>query len=150
MSVEVRLRAVEPADLEVFFEHEQQPEAQRRANFRARDRPAFFEHWTERILGDDRVGARTVLADGEVAGGVVSWWQDGLREVGYWLGQDFWGRGVGTGALTRYLQIEPIRPLRATVDAGNTASLRLLRRCGFTEVDTVHEAAVTFVVLELP
>jgi hypothetical protein len=38
MSDDVRLRDVDHADLEVFFEQEQDPEAARRANFAPRDR----------------------------------------------------------------------------------------------------------------
>ncbi|WP_250029421.1 GNAT family N-acetyltransferase [Paractinoplanes maris] len=149
MSADVHLRSVQPADVDVFFLQQQELEAQRRANFRARDRPAFTEHWTQRILGDPDVSARTVLAGGEIAGNVVSWWQGEHREVGYWLGQAFWGRGVGTRAVTLYLDVEPVRPLTATADVGNTASIRLLERCGFTAVETVRQADVAFVVLEL-
>jgi RimJ/RimL family protein N-acetyltransferase len=146
---DVSLRPVRISDVDQFFEHEQDQEAQRRANFRARTRPEFRTHWMTRILGDPEVGARTVLAGDEVAGNVVSWWQDGRREVGYWLGRAFWGRGVGTRALTLYLGVETFRPLCATADIGNTASIRLLERCGFTRVETVRQPDVEFVVLEL-
>ncbi|MCY1140967.1 GNAT family N-acetyltransferase [Actinoplanes sp. Pm04-4] len=147
--VEVRLRPVRITDIDDFFRHEQEPEAQRRANFPARDRPEFVTHWITRILADPQVGARTVLADGAVAGNVVSWWQDGRREVGYWLGERFWGRGVGTRALTLYLEVEKHRPLHATADVSNKASIRVLERCGFVRTDTVREPNVQFAVLEL-
>nr|WP_221377321.1 GNAT family N-acetyltransferase [Actinoplanes polyasparticus] len=147
---EVRLRPVRIGDIGTFYDHEQEPEAQRRANFTARERPEFVTHWITRILGDPAVGARTVLAGDAVAGNVVSWNQNGRREVGYWLGRAFWGRGVGTRALTQYLDIETARPLHATADVGNTASIRLLERCGFGRIDTVREGDVEFVVLELP
>ncbi|MCM4080233.1 GNAT family N-acetyltransferase [Paractinoplanes hotanensis] len=147
---EVRLRPVRITDIDTFHDHEQEPEAQRRANFEARERPEFVTHWITRILGDPAVGARTVLVGDAVAGNVVSWNQNGRREVGYWLGRAFWGRGVGTRALTQYLDIETARPLHATADVGNTASIRLLERCGFARIDTVREGAAEFAVLELP
>jgi RimJ/RimL family protein N-acetyltransferase len=146
----VRLRPVSTDDLPVFFAQQAEPEALRRANFEGRSREAFVEHWTTRILGDPAVGARTVLVGDEVAGNVVSWWQDGRREVGYWLGQAFWGRGAGTRALTLYLDVETTRPLHATADVGNTASIRLLERCGFAHVETVRAGDVTYDVLVLP
>ena len=148
--VEVRLRPVRICDIDTFHDHEQDPEAQRRANFTARARPEFVTHWITRILGDPAVSARTVLVGTAIAGSVVSWNQDGRREVGYWLGRAFWGHGVGTRALTQYLDIELARPLHATADVGNTASIRLLERCGFHRIDTVREGDLEFVVLKLP
>ncbi|MEV4348965.1 GNAT family N-acetyltransferase [Actinoplanes sp. NPDC049596] len=137
MTEPVTLRPVRVDDLDAFFGHQQEPEAVRRANFAARDREAFLAHWTGRILGDDTVTARTVLAGEQIAGNVVSWWQDGHREVGYWLGQAFWGRSIGTSAVRQFLEIEKTRPLYGTTDVGNLASRRLLEGCGFTFVETV-------------
>ncbi|MBM2616647.1 GNAT family N-acetyltransferase [Actinoplanes sp. LDG1-06] len=149
MTPEVRLRPVMPDDIEVFFRHEQETEAQRRANFAARPHAEFVLHWTQRIVGDPEVGVRTVEVDGTVAGNVVSWWQDGEREVGYWLGSAFWGRGIGTRALRLYLEVETVRPLRATVDSGNLASIALLRRCGFEEGERVQLENGSYVVLRV-
>jgi RimJ/RimL family protein N-acetyltransferase len=149
MDDEVRLRDPVPADLEIFFAQEHDPEAARRANFTPRDHAAFMDHWTYAILGDDTVGVQTVVVGDAVAGNVVSWWQNGLRTVGYWLGREFWGRGVGTAALLQYLGRETVRPLYADADIGNTASIRLLERCGFVHLKTVKTDAAEFVVLRL-
>ena len=51
--------------------------------------------------------------------------------MGYWLGRDFWGRGVATEALCLYLAVERTRPLVARVAPQNAASLRVLQKCGF-------------------
>jgi hypothetical protein len=59
---------------------------------RARDHEAHLAHW-KKILNDKTIVTRTILADGEVAGNAVSWSQDGHREIGYWIGRSFWGRG---------------------------------------------------------
>ena len=64
----------------------------------AREREAFDAHW-RRILADDSLVAGTIEADGEVAGNIGSWEQDGRQLVGYWLGREFWGRGLATAAL---------------------------------------------------
>ena len=130
---DVRLREVQASDLEVFFEQARDPEAVRRARFPPRDREAFLAHWTTRVLGDPTVLVRAVTADGELAGSIVSWWKDGRRFVGYWLGRQFWGRGIATTGLARFLELEPVRPLFADPYAGNTASVRLLEKCGFEE-----------------
>ncbi|WP_030905357.1 GNAT family N-acetyltransferase [Streptosporangium amethystogenes] len=139
MSDDVRLRDVEEADLELFFEHEHDPETVRRSKFVPRERERFMTHWATRVLGDSTAMVRTVTVDGEVAGNIVSWWEEEKRFIGYVFGRRFWGRGVGTRALTLYLrQEEPIRPLYADPFSGNTGSVRLLERCGFRRVETVR------------
>ena len=77
--------------------------ANRMAAFPPRDRQAFMAHWRTNVLGAPGVVARTVLVDGEVAGNVLSWEQEGEREVGYWIDREHWGRGVATRALTMFL-----------------------------------------------
>ncbi|MGC5562975.1 GNAT family N-acetyltransferase [Streptomyces sp. FR-108] len=140
----VRLRSVQEADLEVFFEQEQDPEAGRRSRFPARPRERFMTHWTTRILGDDTVLVRTVDVDGAPAGNIVAWWEKGgdgepdRRFIGYWLGRPHWGRGIGTEALGLFLREENVRPLHADPFTGNTASVRLLERHGFRPAGTVR------------
>lgn len=143
----VRLRAVEESDLEFFLEHEHDPETVRRSLFTPREREAFMRHWTTRVLGDPTNLVRTVTVDGEVAGNVVSWWEEERRFVGYVLGRPFWGRGVGTEALTLFLELEKVRPLYADPFGGNTASVRLLERCGFRQVETVRYGEHEHVIL---
>ncbi len=134
----VRLRAVEEADLDVFFEQEHDTEALRRSRFTPRPRERFMTHWTTSILGDDTCLARTITADGAPAGNVVSWWEGDRRFVGYWLGRAYWGRGIGTEALALFLREERTRPLYADPFAENTASVRILERQGFQREGTVR------------
>jgi RimJ/RimL family protein N-acetyltransferase len=76
------LRDVIEEDLAIFFEHQRDPVANRMADFPPRDRNAFRAHWTE-ILADESVTKKTILFDGQVAGNIESFEQDGEREVGY-------------------------------------------------------------------
>lgn len=128
------LRDVEPADVDAFFEHQSDPEATAMAVFPARDREACDAHWW-RLLADDSLVTRTILADGAVAGNIGCWTQDGLRLVGYWIGRDYWGRGLATAALTELASEIPERPLHAWVAATNLGSIRVLEKCRFVEVD---------------
>jgi RimJ/RimL family protein N-acetyltransferase len=128
--MKVRLRDVEPADLPTLFEHQRDPVATEMAGFPARDRPAFMAHW-ERILADPTLRAQAIVADGRLAGNVVSFEHDGRREVGYWIGREFWGGGVATAALAAFLDLETARPLFAGVARWNAGSLRVLEKCGF-------------------
>jgi RimJ/RimL family protein N-acetyltransferase len=72
-----------------------------------------------------------VLFEGCVAGNVVSWRSEGRQEVGYWLGGEWWGRGIATAALSQLLGHVPQRPLHACVAPHNAGSLRVLEKCGF-------------------
>ncbi|WP_196279380.1 GNAT family N-acetyltransferase [Catellatospora vulcania] len=144
----VLLRDVDDADLEVFYEQQLEEEAVRRAQFPARDRDRFLTHWRTKVLGNPTGHFQTVTVDGEVAGNIVAWWQDDKRYIGYWFGQRFWGRGVGTAALRQFLQRE-VRPLYADSFVGNTASIRLLERCGFRQVGRDRDGDLEFVALRL-
>lgn len=137
MSTNIQLRDVEPADLALFFEHQRDPEAVAMVAFKSRDRMAFDDHWAK-ILANEMGVTKTIVVDGEVAGHLLSFIRDGKREVGYWLDRGFWGRGIATQALSAFLRLEQTRPLYAGVAKHNTASIRVLQKCGFT-VDSAAE-----------
>jgi RimJ/RimL family protein N-acetyltransferase len=128
------LREVAEADLDIFFEQQRDPEATAMAVFPARDREAFDAHW-RRVLADDSLVKRTIVDDGAVAGNVGVWEQDGRWLVGYWLGREFWGRGLATAALAELVEELDVRPLHAWVVASNVGSIRVLEKCGFVEVE---------------
>jgi RimJ/RimL family protein N-acetyltransferase len=130
----VLLRKVTDGDLSILFEHQLDPEAVRMAAFPSREREAFMTHWAN-ILGDPAVEARAIVFEGRVAGNIVSWEQDGAREVGYWIGREHWGKGVATEALRQFLPLDPTRPLFAHVARQNVASIRVLEKCGFATLD---------------
>ncbi|MET8942011.1 GNAT family protein [Streptomyces sp. NPDC004542] len=146
---DVRLREVVDDDLPLFLVYEHEPEAVRRSRFAPRPRERFLTHWRERVLGDPGNLVRTVTVDGEVAGNVVSWWEDDRRFLGYWLGRPYWGRGVGSRALTLFLLQEPARPLYADPFSGNTASVRLLEKHGFAREGTLRHGEDEHVLLVL-
>lgn len=137
MSATISLRPVEDADLPIFFAQQLDPEANRMAAFTPRnpaDRADFDAHW-RRIRADPSIILRTIVSaqgDAEqVAGYLARFVLEGQLEVGYWLGREFWGRGVATAALRLFLAELPERPLRARVAHDNVASLRVLQKCGF-------------------
>jgi len=129
------LREVVESDLDAFFEHQQEPEANEMAIFPARDRETFYAHWRRNLANESAIH-RTIVHDGEVAGNIVSWEQDGKRLIGYWIGRDFWGKGVATRALAEFVAEVPQRPLHAWVAATNVGSIRVLEKCGFVMVDS--------------
>ncbi len=128
---DVILRDVSEGDLPIFFAQQRDPVANQMAAFPARERDAFMAHWTK-ILGDETNTIKTILADGSVAGNIVSWEQSGERLVGFWIGREYWGKGIATKALAKFLGHIKARPLYAWVAKHNVASIRVLEKCGFT------------------
>lgn len=131
----IRLRPVEPADLDRFFRHQLDPEAIAMAAFTPAnpyDRAAFDARW-RRILADPEVRVRTIVADDEVAGSIMRWRDPALdgSEVSYWLGREWWGLGIATAALVTFLGEIPDRPLFGRTASTNPASRQVLERAGF-------------------
>jgi RimJ/RimL family protein N-acetyltransferase len=130
MAGNVQLRDVQESDLAIFFEQQRDPLANQMAAFPAREQETFFAHWAK-IMKDETVTLKTILFEGQVAGNLVSFVLSGEREVGYWLGREFWGKGIATRALSEFLKQVKERPLYAHVARHNIASLRVLEKCGF-------------------
>ena len=129
----IAIREVEPSDLTAFYEHQLDPEAIRMAAFIGKDRKdrvVFDAHWNK-ILRSPENTTRTITADGRVLGYVACYPDEGHLEVTYWLGREFWGRGLATEALKRMLQLVRDRPIFARAAADNVGSIRVLQKCGF-------------------
>ncbi|NEE40161.1 GNAT family N-acetyltransferase, partial [Streptomyces sp. SID7982] len=110
----VTLRAVEDADLPLFFAWMRDPDATRVAAFTAKDptdRAAFDAHWARIRSGSGGVVMRTAVADGVVVGHVGAYGEPGDRQVTYWIDRAHWGRGLATAALRAFLDETPTRPL---------------------------------------
>jgi RimJ/RimL family protein N-acetyltransferase len=146
--MDVVLRDVVDEDLPIFFEHQREPEANEMAGFPARERDAFMAHWAK--IRDGSGVEKTVVVNGIVAGNVVSWEQHGRREIGYWIGKEFWGRGIATAAVRQLLEQVTARPLYAHVVKHNAASIRVLEKCGFAlDPDPPEDADDEAVTLKL-
>ncbi len=142
----VRLRNVERDDLPRLYEFNLDPDANQLAATIARRADVFHARW-ERTLADPNVVAKAILVGHSLAGSVVCFPQDGLDQVGYWLGKEFWGKGVASRALELLLKQVPSRPLYARVATSNRASLRVLQKCGFV-VERVQVSPATERYLE--
>jgi RimJ/RimL family protein N-acetyltransferase len=122
-------------DLRIFFEHQLDPVASSMAVFKSREWDDFIAHWRHMVLANPANVTRTILVDDEVAGYVGSWEQDGKRLVAYWIGREYWGRGVVSAALAEFLTMhEHHRPMHAYVALSNAGSIRVLEKCGFQRV----------------
>ena len=137
MSNELLLRNVVNDDLLIFFEYQLDPEANYMAAFTAKDptnQEAFMAHW-HRILAEKTNIIQTIIFNGQVAGSVSSYEDEGKPEVTYWLGKEYWGKGIATWALKELLaHHNQRRPMYARVAKDNPGSRRVLEKCGFTVI----------------
>jgi RimJ/RimL family protein N-acetyltransferase len=136
--MECALREVRDEDLPVLFEQWADPVAAHMAAFTAADHmdPEAFERRWSRIRADATTITRAIVVDGAVVGSIGSWGGPDEREITYWIGRPFWGRGIATCALGAFLAADPTRPLHARVAYDNVASRRVLEKCGFRVVGT--------------
>ena len=92
----IMIREVESSDLETSNEHQLDPEAIRMAAFVSKDpkdKVAFDAHW-DKILNSSQNTTRTIVAEGQVAGHIACYPHGENIEVTYWLGREFWGKGL--------------------------------------------------------
>lgn len=143
---QVGLRDLRQDDLPRLFEFNLDPVANRLAATIPRSAEAFASNWRN-ALADPNVVAKAICVGDVLAGSICCFERDGCRSVGYWLGRDFWGRGIASRALDLLLKEVPLRTLHAQVATGNRASLRVLEKCGFV-IRSVHMSPATDRYLE--
>ncbi|MFM8427814.1 MAG: GNAT family N-acetyltransferase [Chloroflexota bacterium] len=127
----ILLRPTIESDLPILFQQQLDPEAVAMSAYPAKDRGEFMRHW-EGILKNKNVIARTILYKEKIAGHVLCW-KEGKYEqrIGYWIGKEFWRRGIASAAVNELLTLVKIRPLYAEVANHNIGSRRVLEKNGF-------------------
>ena len=91
-----------------------------------------------------------IAADNRVVGSIGAFRQDNIHartaEMGYYIAQAFWGRGIGTSAVKQecgyiFRNTDIIR-IFAEPFSRNIASCRVLEKAGFTYEGTLRKNAV--------
>ena len=141
----VLLRPVSETDLPILFQQQMDPEAVTMSAYPSKDRGEFMRYW-EGILRNKNVTARTILYKEKVAGHILCW-REGKYEqrIGYWVGKEFWRRGIASAAVAEFLLLVRIRPLFAEVANHNAASKRVLEKNGFF----LHDEGVKISIFKL-
>jgi RimJ/RimL family protein N-acetyltransferase len=101
---------------------------------------ADADTWIRHVGAQTAVTAFAIVVDGDAVGGVgIELGSDVHRrsaEIGYWLGEPFWGRGIATEALRAVTDYAfatfDICRLEAGVFDWNPASARVLEKAGYT------------------
>jgi RimJ/RimL family protein N-acetyltransferase len=129
----VELRPITEDDRPMLFKNQSDPIAAAMVGFPSREWDEYIEH-SRKVGADPDAVTRAIVADGVLVGDIMSWRQDGVREVGYWIDRAHWGNGIATTALTAFLTEVTERPLFAHVARHNGGSARVLVKCGFAPV----------------
>ena len=96
-------------------------------------------NWLEMVVGHEPQTNFAIDVAGEAVGGIGFTLQPDVcyrsAEIGYWLGEEFWGRGITTDALIAVSDYAFSRfnlcRLFAHVFEGNEASARVLEKAGY-------------------
>src|SRR5262249_42518373 len=91
-----------------------------------------------------------VVVDGQAVGGIGFFLREDVErvsaEVGYWLGEAFWGRGIMSEALqaiTQYaVQTYQLTRVFAVPFEWNVASFRVLEKAGYTLEARLRRSAI--------
>jgi|APSaa5957512576_1039674.scaffolds.fasta_scaffold00711_16 [ribosomal protein S5]-alanine N-acetyltransferase len=109
--------------------------------------------WVEVANGEEKKGKNfAVEVEGKLAGGCGFDLKDGLYEGcasgGYWLGEDYWGRGIATEAwgMVRDYAFEnfDIRRFEASAFSWNPASMRVQEKCGMKKEGVARDSVLRF------
>jgi len=104
--------------------------------YRRTDARAWLAH-----VAEDRPETNFAIdVDGEAVGGIGFHIQEDVHslsaEIGYWLGEPFWGRGIATQAVralsAHAFHAHGLARIYAFVFEWNPASARVLEKAGFT------------------
>jgi len=91
-----------------------------------------------------------IAVDGQAVGGIGFVVRPDVErisaEVGYWLGEPFWGRGIVTDALraltAHAIRVHGLRRLFAVPFAWNAASCRVLEKAGYVLEARLRSSAI--------
>jgi RimJ/RimL family protein N-acetyltransferase len=141
----ILLRPVLAVDLPILFQQQLDPDAVAMSAYPSKDKGEFMQHW-DGILKNKAIVARTIIYKEKIAGHIICW-KEGKYEqqVGYWIGKQFWRRGIATSALQEFLAEVKVRPLYAHVANHNIASQRVLEKNGFS----LHDEGVKISMYKL-
>jgi RimJ/RimL family protein N-acetyltransferase len=109
------------------------------------------EEWIVRTQAEQpRLNLAIVVEDRLIGGIGIMPGTDSRRvsaEIGYWLGEAYWGRGLATSAVRQGIQyalatLPDVNRLFAFVDEGHLASIRVLEKNGFRQEGRLIGASI--------
>ena len=111
--------------------------------------PTDGQNWIQTALAARPETSFAIDVGGKAVGGIGFRLQTDVErfsaEVGYWLGEEFWGRGIGTAALkaaTQYaIGAYRLNRIFALPFEGNIASMHVLQKAGYLRECQLQKSA---------
>ena len=112
--------------------------------------PADAEAWVARAVAATPETQFAVEVEGEAVGGVGLFLQSDVErysaEIGYWIGETFWGRGLATAVVRGFTDYAfdtfELCRIYANVFEWNPGSCRVLEKAGYVLEGRLRSAAV--------
>ena len=123
-------------DLPSLFQFQTDAEANHMAAFNSAnpsDEEAYMKKWSALVVNPN-IRMRTIWVNDAIVGSVVHFAIMGETNVSYWLGREYWGKGIASKALQEFVNNAPTRPLFARVAFDNVGSQRVLEKCDFKRI----------------
>ena len=128
----------------------------RKVSIQLRDRfpyPYGEEHgrqFLDRVLHTKPVTGWAIEVDGELAGGIGLMLQTDVErvsaEIGYWLGEAHWGKGIATEVVRAVTQesfrLFELSRIFALPFADNRGSVRVLEKAGYSHEGTLPRSTI--------
>lgn len=153
----LQLRAVTDADADAVFAACSNPNVTRFTLFETNqsvdDALGFVRHYARQSYAEQVPDPFAVTLKDDPSGSMVGavgchWYNRShfVMELGYWIAEPFWGRGIATEAgraAVGYVfdHFPHVRRVQARVIVGNPASARVLDKIGF-QFEGTHRAAI--------
>ena len=123
-------------DLNALFQFQLDKKANYLAAFTSKDpndKTAYIEKYSKHLT-DPTINMRTIKANGEIVGSIAKFVMDNVAEITYWIDRKYWGQGIATNALQKFLELEQSRPIYGRVAFDNYGSQKVLEKCGFVKI----------------
>ena len=118
------------------------------------------EGWIAHATSTEPASHFAIEADGRFAGGIGLKLQSDVdrisAELGYWLGEEFWGRGIATASIKGFVPwafeaFPELERIYATPFHWNVASSRALEKASFNKEGLMRRAAIkSGLIADLP
>ncbi|MEP6742683.1 MAG: GNAT family protein [bacterium] len=108
------------------------------------------KRWLQHVVGHTPETNFAIDVDGEAVGGIAVVLQQDVErcsaEVGYWLSEDYWGRGIMTAALKSFTEYAfqefKLTRVYAVPFARNVASIKVLEKAGYVCEGVLRRSAI--------
>jgi len=148
------LRALVPEDAPALAKHANDPAVARNL-FDGFPQPYTLEAATAWATHESHSGAFGwvwgVVVDGAVIGCIglhqASGWLRCNAEIGYWIGQAYWRRGIGSDAVRQvtdwaFAAVPGLTRIHAPIFSWNEGSQATVRKCGYVREGLLKQSAI--------